>query len=481
MRMKRFFTLALLIGLALAAVLLLNSSLASATDSAALSSVTPDWEYPSPQESAYLGYSVGAAGDVNCDGYDDVIVGATKYDNGVNSEGAAFVFYGSDAGLSDEPDWVFGSGQQGSNFGAAVGTAGDVNGDGCDDVIVGAPDYGQPAMGRAYVFTGSLSGLITTTYWVVEGDQKGAEFGCSVGTAGDVNGDGYDDVIVGAKGYSNTLDNEGAAFVFLGSASGLLTTTHWMTASGQRYALFGYSVGTAGDVNGDGYSDVIVGAPQYNDDHTDEGRAFVYHGSGTGLSATPDWTADGNQAEAEFGTSVGMAGLTNGDVYTDVIVGAPKYDNGETDEGAAFVFRGSSAGLSAAYSWMVDSDQGESEFGASVGTAGDVNNDGYDDVIVGAYLYDGDKSAEGAAYIFHGSIAGLFPFSLWRAEGDKADTQFGYSVGTAGDVYSNGYSAVVVGAPKYKHETIIYGRAFGYYGPIAAPKSIYLPLVLRAF
>ena len=173
---------------------------------------------------------------------------------------------------------------------------------------------------------------------------------------------------------------------------------------------------------------------------------------------------------------------TNGDVYTDVIVGAPWYDNGETDEGAAFVFRGSDAGLSAAYSWMVDSDQGGSRFGASVGTAGDVDGDGYDDVIVGAPLYNDDQSAEGAAYIFHGSFAGLYPFSFWRAEGDKADTEFGSSVGTAGDVYSDGNSDVVVGAPTFRILTTIYGRAFGYYGPIiASPEFIYLPLVLRTF
>jgi len=476
--MKRFLTLALLVGLALTAVLLLNASLAAATGSAVVYSVDPDWVYQSTVKGSRLGYSIGTAGDVNGDGYDDVIVGAPQY-TFTENEGAAFVFYGSSGGLSSTPALTIAGGQKGSRFGASVGTAGDVNGDGYDDVIVGAPEYGQPAVGRAYVFAGSESGLITTTYWVFDGDRKDAQVGCSVGTAGDVNGDDYDDVIVGAQGYSGTVYREGAAFVFLGSASGLTTTVHWMAVSGQSASLFGTSVGTAGDVNGDGYADVIVGASQYNGDYQDEGAAFVYYGSDVELSATADWTAYGDQADAEFGTSVGVAGLTDGDIYSDVIVGAPGYYNGEADEGAAFVFRGSDAGLSATYGWMVDGDQGGSRFGISVGTAGDVNGDGYADVIVGAYKYDGDQSAEGAAYIFHGSSAGLFPFSLWRAEGDKADTEFGHSVGTAGDVNGDGYDDVIVGAPEYRFDEENRGRAFGYYGPIAKPKSVYLPLLLR--
>ena len=104
---------------------------------------------------------------------------------------------------------------------------------------------------------------------------------------------------------------------------------------------------TAGDVNGDGYSDVIVGAPRYDNGQTDEGRAFVYHGSAAGLAPPPAWTAEGNQAGADFGGSVATAGDVNGDGYSDVIVGAPVYDNGQTDEGRAFVYHGSAAGLGA--------------------------------------------------------------------------------------------------------------------------------------
>ena len=109
-------------------------------------------------------------------------------------------------------------------------------------------------------------------------------------------------------------------------------------------------VGTAGDVNGDGYADVVVGAHFYNYSYggaTDAGRAFVYHGSATGLSATADWTAESDQGGALFGFPVGAAGDVNGDGYADAMVGAILYDNGQRDEGRAFVYHGSGAGLSA--------------------------------------------------------------------------------------------------------------------------------------
>jgi len=156
-----------------------------------------------------------------------------------------------------------------------------------------------------------------------------------------VNGDGYSDVIVGAPLYDGGHDNEGRAYVYHGSATVLSTTASWNVESDQADAQFGYSVGTAGDVNGDGYSDVIVGAPYYDSDETDEGWAYVYHGSATVLSTTADWTAESDQAGANFGYSVGTAGDVNGDGYSDVIVGAPYYDSGETDEGRAYVYHGS--------------------------------------------------------------------------------------------------------------------------------------------
>jgi hypothetical protein len=124
------------------------------------------------------------------------------------------------------------------------------------------------------------------------------------------------------------------------------TTPAAMLESNQASAWLGNSVASAGDVNGDGYSDVIVGAYSYSNGEFGEGAAFVYHGSATGISTIPAVTLESNQANANLGYSVAGAGDVNGDGYSDVIVGAWQYDNGETDEGVAFTYHGSATGIS---------------------------------------------------------------------------------------------------------------------------------------
>ena len=436
-------------------------------------SATADWTAEGDQAGASLGISVGTAGDVDGDGYSDVVVGAYFYDNGEPDEGRAFVYQGSASGLSPAAGWTAESNQALAYFGVSVGTAGDVNGDGYSDVIVGAHFYdnGQADEGAAFVYHGSASGLSAAAGWTAESDQALAYFGISVGTAGDVNADGYSDVVIGAIWLDNGQTDEGAALVYHGSASGLSATADWTAESDQAGAEFGNSVGTAGDVNGDGYSDVIVGANAHDGGQSDEGAAFVYHGSASGLSPAPDWTAESDQEVAFFGISVGMAGDVNGDGYSDVIVGAWLYNNVETNEGRAFVYHGSASGLSATAGWTADSNQGRAYFGWSVGTAGDVNGDGYADVIIGAFNYDNGQIDEGRAFVYHGSSSGLSTTPDWSAESDQVLAYFGISVGTAGDVNADGYSDVIVGAIFYDNSEPDEGQAFVYLGSGAAPST----------
>jgi concanavalin A-like lectin/glucanase superfamily protein/FG-GAP repeat protein/Big-like domain-containing protein len=426
---------------------------------------TPAWTAESDQASAYFGFSVATAGDVNRDGYSDVIVGAHQYDNGQADEGRAFVYLGSASGLASSPSWTSESDQAGALFGESVATAGDVNGDGYGDVIIGAYAYtnGQLGEGRAFVYLGSASGLASSPAWAAESDQAFSQFGISVGTAGDVNGDGYGDVIVGAHAYTNGQSGEGKAFMYLGSASGFLFPA-WTVEGNQAGAQFGISVATAGDVNGDGYSDVIVGANFYENGQATEGRAFVYLGSFSGLPSSPAWTAESDHVSAFFGVSVATAGDVNGDGYSDVIVGANGYDNGQTDEGRAFVYVGLASGLASSFAWTAESDQASAVFGFSVATAGDVNGDGYSDVIVGARFYDNGQAEEGRAFVYLGSASGLASSPAWTAESDQALALFGHSVATAGDVNGDGYGDVIIGADGYDNGQTNEGRAFVYLG-----------------
>ncbi len=428
-------------------------------------STTANWTAESDQASAHFGISVSTAGDVNGDGYSDVIIGAYMYDNGQTDEGRAFVYHGSADGLSASANWTAESDQAVAYFGISVSTAGDVNGDGYSDIVIGASGYtnGQSGEGRAFVYHGSASGLSATANWTAESDQASAWFGQSVSTAGDVNGDGYSDIIIGALYYDNGQSDEGRAYVYYGSSSGLSATANWTAESDQAGAYFGV-VSTAGDVNGDGYSDVIIGAYLYDNGQTDEGKAFVYHGSASGLSVSANWTAESNQAGAAFGACVSTAGDVNGDGYSDVIVGAINYDNGETDEGRAFVYHGSASGLSATANWTAEGNQVNAVFGGRVSTAGDVNGDGYSDVIIAAAHYDNGQSEEGRVYVYHGSASGLSVSANWTAESDQTGAEFGSSVSTAGDVNGDGYSDVIVGAWLFDNGQTDEGRAYVYYG-----------------
>ncbi len=437
---------------------------------------TPD---DANQANASFGYSVASAGDVNGDGYSDVIIGAYEYDDGVNTdEGRAFLYHGGATGLSATPNSTPDDANQASAyFGRSVACAGDVNGDGYSDVIIGASGYDDGINtneGWAFVYYGSVTGLSASPNNTLDdSDQANANFGWSVAGAGDVNGDGYGDVIIGAWRYADGVNNqEGRAFIYHGSAAGLSAIPNSTPDdANQAFAYFGYSVAGAGDLNGDGYSDVIIGAYGFNDGtNTQEGRAFVYHGSSSGLSANPNNTPDdANLPLAFFGWSVAGAGDVNGDGYSDVIIGALTYDDGiNDDEGRAFVYHGSATGLSATpNSTPDDADQDLANFGSSVASAGDVNGDGYSDVVIGAFLYDdGANADEGRAYVYYGSSTGLSanPDNTLD-DSDQANSDFGFSVACAGDVNGDGYSDVIIGAYSYDDgANTNEGRCLVYYG-----------------
>ena len=420
------------------------------------------------QADSNLGAAVALAGDVNGDGYSDVIVGAPFYYNSVGIEGAVFVYHGSLRGLATTASWSAFGGQYDANLGASVASAGDVNDDGFDDVIVGAPGFDNPLAneGAAFVYLGSASGLSATADWEVYGGQVSPGFAGSVASAGDVNGDGYDDVIVGAPFYdinSLTNTNEGALFVYYGSATGPSATADRSIISGQAGALLGMSVASAGDVNNDGFDDVIAGAPFYDNTFVDGGGLFVYSGSAGGLSATPGWNAFGDKLNAGLGETVASAGDVNGDGYSDVISGAPYYVSDTLEsEGGSFVYHGSASGLSATADWSAYGGDANALFGASVSSAGDVNGDGYSDIIIGARGYSSAHLNEGAAIVYLGAAAGLSVTSDWSVLGGQAEAGFGGSAAAAGDVDGNGYDDVIVGAELYDGTATNEGASFVY-------------------
>ena len=332
----------------------------------------------------------------------------------MTTEGRAYLYLGNAAGLATTPAWTADPTDQiGAKFGSSVSAAGDVNGDGFAEALVGASSWDGPPLGegRAYLFAGTANGLATTSFWTVDpSDQASAGFGASVSGAGDVNNDGFADVVVGARRWDGMGADEGRAYCYLGSATGLTAPAAWLAdPTDQLNARFGGSVSGAGDVNGDGFGDVLVGADGWDGEASDEGRAYLYLGTSTGLSTTAAWVSDPtDQTGAGFGNSVSGAGDVNGDGFADVIVGAGRWGLSPGLEGRAYLYLGSATGLSTTPAWTADpTNQANAFFGGSVSGAGDVNGDGFGDVVVGAEAWDGVAMDEGRAYVSLGGDTNL--------------------------------------------------------------------------
>ncbi len=429
--------------------------------------ISANWTLEKNQAGASYGRSVSGAGDVNGDGYEDVIVGAPLFDNGQVDEGAAFLYYGSAAGLSASPGWNAQSNQVGAQFGFSVSTAGDINNDGYDDVIIGAPYFDNVEIneGRVFLYMGSSTGLNTTAIWTSESDEPGALYGYDVASAGNINNDAFDDIIIGAPIYDyfdfGDPNQGGMIFSFYGSATGLSAMADWQHTEGDEETGYGISVSTARDVNSDGYDDVIVGANTWG--WEGDGRAFLYYGSATGLGATFAWSDFGSYEAAFFGTSVSTAGDVNADGFSDVIISAPNMA-GLAGDGIVYLYYGSETGISINPDWQIGTDQESADYGQSISTAGDMNGDGYSDIIIGVPDYSHGQTEEGVIYIFTGGPDGIPGTTAWVAESNQINGNLGSSVASAGDVNGDGFDDVISGAPFFDNGQTDEGQARVYLG-----------------
>ena len=422
--------------------------------SAAGISVVPNVVLEIDQASASFGNSVSTAGDINGDGYGDLIVGAPNWESNaatLGSEGAIFIYYGSATGIGTVPDVTRRANSAAKYMGWSVACAGDINNDGYSDIITGGwlAAYGQTNEGAAWVYLGGAAGLAAAPIHRLERNQGGAQFGATVAGAGDVNGDGYSDVVVGSHAFDLNVANDGATFIYHGGPTNLgagLNPAPATIFTGPPGSLrSAWSVSCAGDVNGDGFSDIITGHYLGNiGGPIEEGTAFVYLGSPTGVNTTPSTIIESGQANAWLGRSVAGAGDVNGDGYADVVVGAVTFTNGQALEGAAFLYLGSPTGISNAFHRRYELDLSGANVGECVATAGDVNGDGFSDIIVGSENYGG--SLLGAATIYHGGTenTALTPSAQWTYS--QSNALAGWCVAHAGDLNGDGYSDVAIGA-----------------------------------
>ena len=381
------------------------------------------WQSYGTKVRDYYGAAVASAGDIDNDGYADFAVGAFESDltpSSVYDAGSVFVY----SGRTGKQLRRFNGDHIRDRLGVSLANTGDANGDGVDDLVAGS----LSSFARVY---SSAQNTLLHEFEGQGGDDTFAKYLCS---AGDVDSDGVPDIIIGAY----TADpggrkHAGTAYVYSG-----LTGDQLLCLDGENpYDFLGNAVVGVGDVNGDGHGDLLVGAPEADPNGlTSAGSAYLF----SGIDGSILHRFDGEKAEDRLGLSVGAAGDYSGDGVPDLIIGAYWADpNFVWNAGSAFVYSGADFSLLSRF----DGEGLWDYMGWAVAGAGDVNGDGYDDVVVAAkYADPGGRHNAGSVFLHAGPDGAL----IKRFDGPNAQDYLGFSVSAAGDVDLDGYADVLVGS-----------------------------------
>lgn len=372
--------------------------------------------YDYSQGVKWFGYSVSMASDVDGDGVNDILVGAPESGTG---DGKVFLFSGYSGGLLKK--WV--SDDFNSWLGSSVSLGGDVDGDGMGDILIGQSNYDgyYDQAGAVLLYSSALFGEIR--FW--EGGGKNYYLGYSVSLGGDIDGDGRADVLIGESGYNN---KRGRARVYSGGAGSLLYTFYGDPQDG---AEFGASVAFGPDADGDGKDDILIGQPFWGvTSIRDNGKAYLYSSADGSLIRSWQSPTDEDQL---FGKSVSLGPDADGDGLADVLIGAPGKDN--TVDGSVYLYSSATGNLIRGYHSFHE------HFGESVSLGPDVDGDGLADILIGdTNVVDSD----GKAYLYS-SASGVY-LKMWS--GVDCDFDFGKAVVLGGDINGDGYPDALIGAPR---------------------------------
>ncbi|MEH2069230.1 MAG: hypothetical protein V7K47_13890 [Nostoc sp.] len=460
------------------------------------------------------GNSVSNAGDINGDGIDDLIIGAyTASPNGNSRAGQSYVVFGRKnvgsggilnlSSLDGTNGFLINGIAVGDQSGIRVSNAGDINGDDIDDLIIGAytaSPNGNSRAGQSYVVFGgknvgsggilNLSSLDGTNGFLINGIAEDDRSGNSVSNAGDVNDDGVDDLIIGAFfASSNGKSFTGQSYVVFGrknvGSGGILNLSSLNSINGfaingiGETNFSGNSVSNAGDVNGDGIDDLIIGAiGDFGNGNQSAQQGYVVFGGknvGNGgifnlssLDGTNGFLINNIAKDDLLNVSVSNAGDVNDDGIDDLIIGASGASgNGNQSAGQSYVvFGGKNVGnggilnlssLNGINGFVINGISQFDQSGISVSNAGDINNDGVDDLIIGAIgaSPNGNSFAGQSNVVFGGknlgsggilNLSSLDGTNGLAINGIAEDDQSGTSVSNAGDINNDGVDDLVIGA-----------------------------------
>jgi len=396
-----------------------------------------------------LGVSVHSGGDLDGDGQADVVIGAPLMNE--NYRGAAYVFTSARSGTVDASaaDAIIAPTPSRGQAGASVEIIPDLNGDNIDELLVGAPaDTSAESAGNAYLFLGPIeSSDEESAHASMYGRFDGDYFGWAVGSAGDVDGDGEGDLLVGTP-YQQDEGTAGRAYLFMGPVSGSLSEESARHFYRYNNDQVGQAVEGLGDVNGDGLDDILVTAPNVDvNEGNRSGAAYVFFGPATSTgslnNADVRFEGEESQTSGRFGYAAARIGDADGDGNEDVLIGAPYVDEGN---GATYLYVGVTEGelQTGDASATLTGEDGQNS-GFSLASGGDVDGDGLNEILVGT-PYSSDESANGNFYRIYGGVSGT---STLNSHGSYliGTYSYGWSVAGGTDLNNDGLLDFVVGRP----------------------------------